>query len=136
MTAGKGASSDVRGTLRVDVTGDVRISDGERQRLVRHVLLALSRFGPQVRRATVRLSEPVNPLGGVDQFCLIRAWMLHSDDLQAEAINGGFEEAVVRAAAQLAQRVGYALDGDGHDGPATRPAVKRPPALKPRRRSG
>jgi hypothetical protein len=121
--------------LRIDVTSDVRISNAERERLVRHVLLALSRFGPRVRRATVRLTEPENPLGGVDQRCRIRAWMLDSDDLHAEAINGGFEEAVVRAAAQLAQRVGHALDGDGHGPPPARPAANRRAAPRRRRRA-
>jgi hypothetical protein len=124
--------------LRVDVTGDVHVPDVLRARLVRHVLLALSRFGPRIRRATVRLAEPVNPLGGVDQRCRIQAWLQDSEDLHAEAINGDFEEAVVRAAAQLADRVGSALDGNGHgDGhhgihPALR-ATSRP-APRPSRR--
>jgi hypothetical protein len=112
--------------LRVDVTGDVLVSDVLREKLVRHVLLALSRFGPRVRKATVRLAAPANPLGGVDQRCRIHAWLKDTDDLHAEAINGGFEEAVVRAAAQLATRVGSALDGDGNH------AAKAPPAVKPR----
>lgn len=117
------------------MTGDVRVSNALRERLERHVLLALSRFGPRVRRATVRLTEPVNPLGGVDQRCRIRAWLQDTDDLHAEAINGGFEEAVVRAAAQLANRVGSALDGDGGPGARPRPAAKRPRPLEPRRRA-
>jgi hypothetical protein len=93
-------------------------------------LLALSRFGPGVRKVTVRLAEPANPLGGVDQRCRMRAWMRQSDDIHAEAINGGFETAVARAARQLAQRVGYALDGGAMDGAAA--AQLR--SLKPRRR--
>ena len=132
----KGASSDAGRRLRIDVTGDISISNSERERLVRHVLLALSRFGPRVRRATVRLSEPANPLGGVDQVCRIRASMQDSDDLHAEAMNGCFEEAVARAAAQLAQRVGHALDGEGNNGARPlRPTVKRPRAPRPQRRA-
>jgi hypothetical protein len=121
--------------LRVDVTGDVHVPDVLRARLVRHVLLALSRFGPRVRRATVRLAEPANPLGGVDQRCRIQAWLQDSEDLQAEAINGDFEEAVVRAAAQLADRVGFALDGDGHHGihPALRATSRSAPRPSRRR---
>ena len=72
---GKEAWSDAGRTLRVDVTGDVLVPDVLREKLVRHVLLALSRFGPRVRRATVRLAEPANPLGGVDQRCRIHAWL-------------------------------------------------------------
>lgn len=114
------------------MTGDVLVSDVLRERLVRHVLLALSRFGPRVRRATIRLAEPANPLGGVDQRCSIRASLQDSDDQQAEAINGGFEDAVIRAAAQLATRVASALDGNGSRSHV--PRAQRPPPPRSRRR--
>ncbi len=98
--------------LRIDVTGvDGRLSRAQREKVVRRVLLALSRFGPQVRKVTVRLAEPVNPLGGVDQRCRMRVWLQESDGIHAEAINGGMETAVARAAARLAKRVASALDG-------------------------
>jgi len=120
------------------VTADVRVSALQRERLVRRVLLALSRYGPRVRRVTVRLAEPVNPLGGVDQRCRIRAWLqdgdgIHANDIHAEAIDGSFEEAAVRASAQLAKRLGTVLDGDGNRGPDALPAM-RPPPRKPSRR--
>jgi hypothetical protein len=116
------------------VTGAVPVSKALRERLTRRVLLALSRFGPRVRRATVHLAEPANPLGGVDQGCRIRAWLQDSDPVEAEAMNGGFEEAVGRAAAQLANRVGSVVDGNGHPVARPRPAGRRSRPLRPRRR--
>ena len=86
---------------------------------MRRVLLALSRFGPQVESVTVSLTEPVNALGGVDQRCRMRALLLKHDDILAEAIDGGFESAVARAATQLASRVDVALDGHVRHGTAS-----------------
>ena len=82
----------------------------------RRVLLAMSRFGPEVRGVTARLDEPQNPLGGVDQRCHVQA-LLHSGlVLRAEAINGQIETAVGRSLDRLALRVAAALDAGG---PAT-----------------
>ena len=118
---------------------DVGVSKVLRVKVVRRVLLALSRFGPRVRKVTVRLTEPVNPLGGVDQRCLMRAWMHHSDDVHGDAINGGIEVAVTRAAAQIAKRLDLALDLGALDGAAAAPmGPRRRAPLRPRgrRRSG
>lgn len=109
---------------------DIGLSEVLRGKVVRHVLLALSRFGPQVRRVKVSLTEPPNPLGGIDQLCRMRAWLQKSDDIHAEALNGGIEVAVARAAAQLAKRVDAALV-DGSDGAA---APAGPARRAPRRR--
>jgi hypothetical protein len=102
--------------LRIDVKGADLRSEAVRGMAVRRVLLALSRFGGQVRKVTVRLAEPANALGGVDQRCRMRAWLQASDDVHAEAVNGRIEAAVARAAMRLAKRVGWALDGAGSDG--------------------
>jgi hypothetical protein len=125
----RGAPSDAAGrTLKIDVTrADVDLTELLRGKVVRRVLLALSRFGPRLSKVTVRLAEPPNPLGGVDQRCRMRAWLQGTDGIHAEAINGGFEAAVARAAAQLAKRVGFALDGDGHDGHGARSTARRRP---------
>ena len=111
---------------------DAGLSEVVRGKVVRHVLLALSRFGPRVRRVKVYLTEPPNPLGGIDQMCRMRAWLQESDDIRAEAINGGIETAVARAAAHLAKRVDAALDG-GNDGAAAPPGAGRWPAPATRR---
>ena len=114
----RGGDGSPSGTLHRDV--------------VRRVLLALSRFGPQVESVTVSLTEPVNALGGVDQRCRMRALLRQRDDILVEAINGGFESAVARAAAQLASRVDVALDGHaGHGVPSS--AVRRAALRKSRR---
>jgi hypothetical protein len=98
-------------TVRIDVTGaQLRLSEGLRAMAVRRVLLALSRFGGQVQKVTVRLTEPANPLGGVDQRCRMGACLHASDEVRAEAIDGCIEVAVGRAAARLAKRVAWALD--------------------------
>ena len=78
--------------LRIEVTrDDVRLSDVLRANVVRRVLLALSRFGPRVRKVTVCLAEPVNLLGGVDQRCRMRASLRESDDIRVEVMSGDFE---------------------------------------------
>ena len=121
--------------MKIDVSGvDVSLSEGLRGKVVRRVLLALSRFGPRVRKVTVRLSEPVNPLGGVDQRCRMRAWLEQSDGIHADAINGGFEPAVARAAKQLAKRVDSALDGGPSDRADAPHRARRRPEPRPRRR--
>ena len=113
-------------TLRIDVTGaDFLLSKALRAMAVRQVLLALSRFGGQVRKVTVRMAQPANPSGGVDQRCRMRAWLQAADDVGAEAINGRIETAVGRAAARLAKRVAWALDGAASDGAhAPRPVLR------------
>jgi ribosome-associated translation inhibitor RaiA len=98
-------------TLKIEVSGaDFPISDALRRDVERCVLLALSRFGPRLRKVTLSLAEPVNPLGGVDQRCRMRASLDDGDDVQVEAINGTTRTAVARAAAQLANRLDSARD--------------------------
>jgi len=103
--------------LRIAVTGvDGSFSEALRVKVARRVLLALSRFGPRIRKVSVSLAEPVNALGGVDQRCRMRAWLQDRDDIRAEAIDGGFEVAAARAAAQLAKQIDFALYSAGSDG--------------------
>jgi hypothetical protein len=100
------------GPLRIDVTGaEPRQSVAVRAMAVRRVRLALSRFGGRVKRVTVRIAKPTNPLGGIDHRCRMRAWLQAAGDVQVEAINGKVEAAVGRAATRLATGVGWALDG-------------------------
>jgi hypothetical protein len=116
------------------VTRDgMRLSTALRGRVVRRVLLALSRFGPRVTRVSVRLAEPANALGGVDQRCPMRAWLHDSDGIRAEAINGGFEAAVTRAAGQLAKRVDLSQDGGARARVDAPPGARRRPAASRRR---
>jgi hypothetical protein len=120
--------------LKIDVTrADVDLTDLLRGKVVRRVLLALSRFGPRLSKVAVRLAEPPNPLGGVDQRCRMRAWLDGTDGIHAEAINGGFEAAVARAAALLAARMDFALGADGPGGEGPRPAPERRPVPRSRR---
>jgi hypothetical protein len=120
--------------LKIDVTrDDVSLSEALRGNAVRGVLLALSRFGPRVRKVNVRLAEPANPLGGVDQRCRMRASLFGKDDIHSEAINGGFESAIARAAALLARRMDFAFDADGSNGLHASPAPRRRSATRSRR---
>ncbi len=86
------------------------------------MLLELSRWGPEVRRAAVHLVESRHPLGGADSSCRIRASLYSGRVLEAEAINGEAEGAAGRSALRLALLVAAAC-GDGvarRTGPALR----------------
>jgi hypothetical protein len=122
--------------LRVEVTGvEIELSSGLRAQVRRRVRLALSRFGPRVHTVLVRLAEPANALGGVDQRCRLRALLDVIGHIDAEAINGGFDAATARAAARLAKRVGFALDGHARAGPLVPSGAGRLPPSGPRRRT-
>jgi hypothetical protein len=100
------------GALRIDVTGaEPRESAAVRAMVIRRVHFALSRFGVRVQRVTVRIARPINPLGGIDHRCRMRAWLQVDGDVRAEAINGKVDGAVGRAATRLATGVGWALEG-------------------------
>jgi len=77
----------------------------------RRVLLAMSRFGREVRGVTAHLAEAPNPLGGVDQQCRVRARLRSGLELRAEAIGGQIETAVGRSATRLALLVTSSLEG-------------------------
>jgi len=105
------------GTLRIDVTNaGLVLTKTQRSAVRRSVLLAMSRFGPEVHAVTARLGESQNPLGGVDQSCRVRALMQSGLVLRAEAINGRIETAVGRSVARLALHVAAALDGGAGSG--------------------
>jgi ribosome-associated translation inhibitor RaiA len=113
--------------LRIDVTGTgLVLTKVLRVEVRRRVLLAMSRFGPEVQAVTARLAESHTPLGGVDQRCRLRARLRSGHVLRAEAVNGALATAIGRSAARLARLVGAALaGGDGRLLPA--------PALRHRR---
>ena len=99
--------------MRIDVTSaGLRLTKACRGRVRRRVLLELSRFGPEVRRAVVHLTESRHALGGSDQRCRIRARLNSGRVLQAEAVDGRPEEAAGRSAVRLALFVAAAC-GDG-----------------------
>jgi ribosome-associated translation inhibitor RaiA len=96
--------------LRIEVTGaGLVITKALRGEVRRRVLLAMSRFGPEVHGVSARLAELRNPLGGVDQRCRVRARLQSGLVLRAEAVNGQIETAVGRSAARLALHVAAAL---------------------------
>ena len=102
------------GTLRIDVTSaGLVLTKALRGEVRRRVLLAMSRFGPEVHGVTARLAESRNPLGGVDQRCRVRARLQSGLVLRAEAINGRIETAVGRSVDRLALHIAAALDGGG-----------------------
>ena len=90
----------------------VRLSAAQRGSVMRRVRLALSRFGRRITKVTVRLTEQVNPLGGLDRRCRTRAWLQPGDGVRAETVGGPIDEAVDRALIRLAERVALALDRD------------------------
>ena len=84
-----------------------------RGRVRRRVLLELSRFGPEVKRAGVHLVESRHPLGGTDSSCRIRARLHSGLLLQAEAVDGQPEGAAGRSAVRLALLVAAACGNGG-----------------------
>ncbi len=98
--------------MRIDVTnGALVLTKAQRGEVRRRLLLAMSRFGPEVHAVTARLGETRNPLGGVDQCCRVRARLQSGLVIRAEAINGQIETAVGRSVARLALHIAAALDG-------------------------
>ena len=101
--------------MTIDVTGaGFVLTKALRGEVRRRVLLAMSRFGPEVHGVTARLAEAPNPLGGVDQRCRVEARLHSGLVLRAEAMNGRIEAAVSRSTSRLAVRVAEALDDHGH----------------------
>ena len=98
--------------MTIDVTsaGPV-LTKALRDEVRRRVLLAMSRFGPEVHGVRAHLAEPRNPLGGVDQRSRVRARLHSGLVLRAEAIDGRIEAAVDRSAARLALLIAAALGG-------------------------
>ena len=90
----------------------------------RRVLLAMSRFGPEVHGVRARLDVAPNSLGGVDQRCRVRARLPSGLVRRAEAMNGLIETAVGRSLAHLALLVAEALDGASGRHPSV-PGLRR-----------
>jgi hypothetical protein len=113
--------------VRIDITSaGFVLTKLQRDEVRRRLLLAVSRFGPELEGVTARLGEAANPLGGFDQRCRVQARLQTGVVLSAEALNGRIETAVSRSADRLALHIAAALDGDGHHGPATVLRPRRP----------
>ena len=104
------------------------LTKSQRGEVRRRVLLAMSRFGPEVHAVTARLGESQNPLGGVDQRCRVRARLQSGLVLRAEAINGQIDTAVGRSVARLALHIAAVLDGGAGPRRPTPPQRARTPA--------
>ena len=111
--------------MTIDVTSvGLVLTKALRAEVRRRVLLAMSRFGPELHGVTASLAESRNPLGGVDQRCRLRAHLHSGLRLRAEAINGQIETAVGRSVAHLALLAAEALDGGDGRHPLA-PALQR-----------
>ena len=104
--------------IAVSSTG-LALTEAVKVEVRRRLLLAMSRFGQEVKGVTVRLAATDNPLGGIDQRCRMRARLRTGRDLSAEAVNGELTSAVSRSASRLARLVAAELDG-GNGGPPPR----------------
>jgi ribosome-associated translation inhibitor RaiA len=112
--------------MTIDITSaGLVLTKGLRGEVRRRVLLAMSRFGPEVHGVRAHLAEPRNPLGGVDQRCRVQARLRSGLVLRAEAINGQMEAAVGRSVAHLALLVAEALDGGAGGGQPAPPGRHR-----------
>ena len=100
--------------MTIDVTSaGLVLTKSLRVDVRRRVLLALSRFGPEVHGVTARLAAARNALGGVDQRCRLRARLHSGLVLRAEAMDDEIQTAVGRSVAHLALLVAEAVDGAG-----------------------
>ena len=98
--------------MRIAVTSaGLVLTDIVEDEVRRRVLLAVSRFGKEVKGVTVRLTVAKNPLGGVDRRCRLRARLTAGKALSTEAVNGGLLTAVGRSSTRLARLVAAELDG-------------------------
>jgi hypothetical protein len=96
--------------VTIDVTGAGRVlTKARRGEVRRRVLLAMSRFGPELDGVAVRLAEVHNPLGGVDQQCCAHARLRSGLVLSADTIDGRVETAVSRSVVHLALLVAAVL---------------------------
>jgi len=112
--------------LTIDVTSaGFALTKALRGEVRRRVLLALSRFEPEIHSVTASLAEVPSPLGGVDRRCRARARLQTGLVLRAESMNGRIDTAVGRSMAHLALLVAEALDG-GRPRPPTRFHRPRP----------
>ena len=108
-------------SLRIAVSSTgLALTGAAKVEVRRRLLLAMSRFGQEVKGVAVRLAAADNPLGGVDQRCRVRARLRSGPDLSAEAVNGELTTAVGRSASRLARLVAAELNG-GDGGPPPRP---------------
>jgi len=114
--------------VRITLT-DIGLTKVERKALQRRVLLALTRFAPELAAIEVSLSEAPNPLGGVDRRCRLRVRLQRGGEVRGGAIDGAFGPAVARAAAQVAQRLDVHLAG----GPVRRESRLPASAGEPRK---
>jgi hypothetical protein len=108
--------------LTIDITSaGFVLTKALRGEVRRRLLLAMSRFEPEVHSVTARLAEAPSPLGGVDQRCRVRARLRSGLVLRAEAMDGQIQTAVGRSVSHLALLAAEALDGAG---PRHRPAPR------------
>jgi hypothetical protein len=106
--------------LRIAVTGTgLVLTDVVEVEVRRRVLLAVSRFGKEVKDVTVRLTVAKNPLGGIDRRCRLRARLSAGNALTVEAVNGELLTAVGRSSTRLARLVAAELDGSDGRPPGT-----------------
>ena len=106
--------------MRIAVTSTgLILTDAVEVEVRRRVLLAVSRFGREVKGVTVRLTVAKNPLGGVDRRCRLRARLSSGKSLTVEAVNGELLTAVARSSTRLARRVAAELDGSDGRPPGT-----------------
>jgi len=83
------------------------VSEELRRDVEQRLLSALSRFGSRVERVAVRLSDDLNPLGGVDRCCRMRARLRHHGSVRVKTLDG--PAAIERAVVRLTRRVEWAL---------------------------
>lgn len=101
-----------RALVRIQVRdGGIAVTDDVREHVERHLHFALSRFGGQVRNATVRLSETRAPNGFGGKTCNVEVGLLgQTEFVVVEDCDPELYVAIDRALERTGRAVGRALE--------------------------
>jgi len=83
---------------------------GLRDHVERRLTFALSRFGSQVTRTSVYLTDTNGPKGGVDKSCQIVVRLRGMGDVVADVVDTDWLVTVDRAAARIGHNVSRELE--------------------------
>lgn len=85
------------------------VTDAIREHAERHLRFALTRFGADVRRVTVELSELAGPGCGRGKICRIDMALRRSENVVIENLDADVYAAITRAAERAGRAAGRSL---------------------------
>ncbi len=88
----------------------VDVDHGLREYVERRLDFALSRFGSQITKAAVHLTDTNGPKGGIDKSCQIVVRLKGLGDIVAEVEDAEWPVTIDRAAARIGQNARRSLE--------------------------